>query len=107
MATNKISENKGGASSNLPPKGKGRPKGAKNKTTKALHEAILAAAENVGYDGMGSYGLEGYLQNVAEKDMRSFCTLLGKVLPKVHAGDPENPIKVIGSISIVGVDPSA
>lgn len=61
--------------------GPGRPKGVPNKTTTALKEAILLAAENVGSDGKGKGGLTGYLEKLATEDAKAFSTLLGKVLP--------------------------
>lgn len=81
----------------LPPNaGKGRPKGAANKTTRALKEAILKAAEEVGYDGEGEDGLTGYLRAVASKDMKAFSGLLGKVLPMQMVGDDnDGPVRLI------------
>lgn len=66
--------------------GKGRPRGAVNKTTGALKDAILKAAEKVGQDGEGKGGLQGYLQLVAKTDVKAFAGLLGKVLPLTVAG---------------------
>lgn len=74
MKPNKIGENTWRV-------GKGRPRGARNKTTTALKEAILLAAENSGYDREGTDGLLGYLRHLAEDEPRSFAGLLGKVLP--------------------------
>lgn len=65
----------------------GRPKGALNKTTKALKEAILAAAERHGFDGDGEDGLEGYLLKVASEEPRAFVSLLGRVLPMTVDGN--------------------
>lgn len=59
----------------------GRAKGTPNKTTKALKDAILMAAEEVGEDGAGKDGLVGYLRQVAKEDVKAFSGLLGKVLP--------------------------
>ena len=55
------------------PANAGRKKGSKNLTTIAVKEAILQALENVG-------GVK-YLENLAEKDPRSFVQLVGKVVP--------------------------
>lgn len=78
----------------LPPNaGKGRPKGAVNKTTAALKDAILEAAKSVGQDGKGKGGLTGYLKRVAEQDVKAFASLLGKVLPLQVVGDPNNPLQ--------------
>lgn len=59
----------------------GKPKGAVSKTTKTLKEAILQAAELSGRDTRGKDGLVGYLQRVADEDVKAFSGLLGKVLP--------------------------
>lgn len=56
-----------------PAAGKGRPKGAVNKTTKALKDMILGAL-----DGAGG---QEYLQRQAEENPTAFMSLIGKVLP--------------------------
>jgi hypothetical protein len=53
--------------------GPGRPKGAKNKTTLALKEAILSALDKVGGDE--------YLAKLAIENSSAFASLLGRVLP--------------------------
>lgn len=65
----------------------GRTKGTPNKTTSALKDAILIAFYKVGG--------EGYLERVAQADPKTFCTLLGKVLPLQVAGHDGGPLKVI------------
>ena len=55
-------------------RGPGRPKGKQNKVTTELKDAILASFDAVG-------GQE-YLVRVAKDDPKTFCSLLGKVLPK-------------------------
>lgn len=76
----------------------GRPKGAQNKNTLALKDAIMNAFKEVGG--------QSYLSRIAEDDPRTFCTLLGKVLPQEikadidanHKGLPETiNIRVIDS----------
>jgi len=57
--------------------GPGRPRGMKNKTTKMLKDALLAAAAKAG----GKAGMIGYLAEQAEKNPGPFMSLLGKVLP--------------------------
>jgi hypothetical protein len=64
----------------------GRKAGTPNKATKALKDAILAALDEVGG--------QQYLVTVAQEDPRTFCALLGKVLPMQLSGDPDNPVKV-------------
>lgn len=77
--------------------GKGRPKGSTNKATAALKDMILKALdENGGAD---------YLAIQARQNPAAFMTLLGKVLPMTVAGDPDNPLKTITRIELVGVSP--
>lgn len=56
-----------------PNAGKGRPKGARNKTTAAVKDMILQALANKG-------GVE-YLERQADENPTAFLTLVGKVLP--------------------------
>lgn len=72
----------------------GRAKGTPNKTTKALKDAILLAAEATGCDGKGKDGLVGYLKHVAASDVKAFSTLLGKVLPMQVTGEDGGPVVV-------------
>lgn len=59
----------------------GRKKGTPNKVNAAVKEAILNAFNEVGG--------ESYLVRVAEDDPKTFCTLLGKVLPMEIANADE------------------
>lgn len=74
---------------NLKGAGPGRPKGAQNKTTTLLKDAILQAAEQAG----GKDGLVGYLATQAKANPGPFMTLLGKVLPTQMTGADGGPIK--------------
>ena len=68
-------------------KGKsGRPKGRRNQATILVRDAILRAFDKVGG--------EDYLAIVARDDPRTFCTLLGRVLPIQLAADGDNPLKI-------------
>ena len=73
-----------------PAAGMGRPKGALNKTTALLKDAILLAAQRAG--GGGEDGIANYLVEQAEKNPGPFMSLLGKVLPMTVAGDADNPV---------------
>src|ERR1700682_5344274 len=64
----------------------GRTKGTPNKVHAAVKEAIIAA-----FDKLGG---EAYLVEVAKSDARTFCTLLGKVLPMQLTGAGDGPIQV-------------
>jgi len=70
-----------------PAAGKGRPKGAVNKTTALLKDAILQAATQA-----GNGDLAAYLEVQAKANPGPFMALLGKVLPMQVAGDPDAPI---------------
>lgn len=86
---------KDGRSRNLPNGGKGRPKGVLNKTTTALKEAILQAAQEVGSDGQGEGGTVGYLKFLAVESPPSFSSLLAKVLPMQVTGADDAPLQII------------
>lgn len=72
----------------------GKPKGAVNKTTRVLKDAILIAAEQSGQDTKGKGGLVGYLKRVADEDVKAFSGLLGRVLPLQITGDSAEPLVV-------------
>jgi hypothetical protein len=57
----------------------GRPKGAPNKTTRALKEAIILAAETSEHSKSGD--LVGYLVYLADNRPELFVPLLGRLLP--------------------------
>ena len=57
----------------------GRPKGAPNKTTRALKEAIILAAEKSKHSK--AHDLEGYLLYLADEKPELFVPMLGKLLP--------------------------
>lgn len=57
----------------------GRKKGTPNKATAAVKEAIIEAFERSG-------GVD-YLVTIAKDDPRTFCTLLGKVIPMQVDGE--------------------
>lgn len=87
-----------------PAKRTGRPLGSTDKVSRPLKEAILLAAGNVG-DAMAlvaaeqgkemTGGLTGYLEMVASSDVKSFCALLGKVLPMTIRGEGESGAIVV------------
>ena len=94
MTMAKPSKIKAGKTENLTNAGKGRPKGAVNKTTALLKDAILKAAEAAGdkiaLDDEGKPtgvpGMIAYLTQQAEDNPGPFMSLLGKVLPMQVAG---------------------
>lgn len=84
-----------------PAAGNGRPKGAVNKTTKLLKDAILKAAEQAG-NQLGEDGLVSYLEAQALKNASSFLTLLGKVLLAELANNGQE-IKTVTKIELVAM----
>lgn len=89
-----------------PNAGKGRRKGALNKTTAVLKDAILLAAEQSGQDKKGRGGLTGYLKRVADDDVKAFAGLLGRVLPLQVQGPGPNGEHVFERIIREVVDPA-
>ncbi|WP_051018445.1 hypothetical protein [Bartonella tamiae] len=71
----------------------GRPKGAPNKTTKLLKDAILKAAERTG-NKIGDDGLTSYLEQQAVDNPVAFMSLLGKVLPMQVTGADGGAIQI-------------
>jgi hypothetical protein len=64
----------------------GRTKGTPNKVNAAVKEAIVSAFSKVGG--------ENYLVKIAKDDPRTFCALLGRVMPTQLTGAGDNPIRV-------------
>jgi len=83
--TNKIGQNMGN-------RGKGRPKGAMNKNSKLLKDAILEAASRAG-NKFGKDGLVSYLEGQAEENPTAFLSLMGKVLPLQVKADLEGEVQ--------------
>lgn len=76
------------------PKTGGRAKGTPNKTTGQVKDMVLTALGNVG-------GVK-YLERQANENPTAFMTLVGKVIPLQVAGDPDNPVKSVVRIELVG-----
>jgi len=66
--------------------GPGRPKGASNKITKDIKEAIVGAFHEAGG--------QAYLVKLAHEDPRTFCALVGKVLPMQITGEGGGPMTI-------------
>lgn len=64
----------------------GRPKGTPNKLNTEVKAAIIAAFEQAG----GA----SYLLKIAESDPRTFCALLGKVLPMQLTGEGDKALQI-------------
>jgi hypothetical protein len=76
--------------------GAGRPRGSTDYMTKELKDTILEALEKSHENGS-----LGYLVDVAKKDHKTFCGLLGRVLPMTVGGDQEHPLSTITTIRLV------
>ena len=78
--------------------GAGRKKGIPNKLTTDVKQAILKAFDEVG----GA----SWLVELAGKDAKAFCTLLGKTVPVPVSvgGDPENPLQLKTRVELVVID---
>jgi hypothetical protein len=71
----------------------GRKKGTPNRINGTLIERIVQAAEQVGSDGKGKDGIDGYFQRLAGKKEGYFVSLLRPAVQKqVPATEPENEI---------------
>ena len=79
MTKPKIGVNRGNA-------GKGRPKGAKNKTTTIAKDAIATAAEDLG----GSERLTAWAREAPENERAFWATIYPKLLPLQVDGSGEN-----------------
>ena len=69
----------------------GRPKGSKNKTSREIREAILAACENLGLDLHGWGGTTGFFMRVGMTSPNTLANIASKLLPmkieeQVHTG---------------------
>lgn len=71
-----------------------------NKITQDLKQGIVGAAAELGYDGKGKGGLQGYLKMLAKDYPKQFTSLLGRVIPLQISATPG---AFIGQVNIVGV----
>jgi hypothetical protein len=71
----------------------GRQIGTPNRVNSNLIERIVQAAEQVGSDGKGKNGVDGYLQMLAGKKAAYFVGLLRQAVQKqMPAAEPENAV---------------
>jgi hypothetical protein len=75
----------------LRPNNPGRPRGSRNKTTRLLKDAVLAAA--AAGEG-GADGLVAYLKTQAATNPVAFLSLLGKILP-LQVTQPATEVRMI------------
>lgn len=75
---------------NLTNRGRGRPKGSKNKVSAEAKAVIAEAAEGLG----GADRLLEWAQSEPANERAFWATIYPKLLPLTVAGDPENPLGV-------------
>jgi hypothetical protein len=85
---------------NLTNRGRGRPKGAVNTTTRAAKEAIEYAAAGLG----GADRLVSWAQEDPANERVFWGTIYPKLLPLTVAGDKDHPL-MVEKIQRVIVDP--
>lgn len=85
-----------------PNAGKGRPKGALNKTTRAAKDAIAIAAEELG----GHKRLVAWAKEDPDNEKAFWTSIYPKLIPVTLAGDPENPIQSVNRIELVDLNDS-
>ena len=74
--------------------GKGRPKGSENKVTRVVKDAVQDAFDELG-------GAQ-YLLQVARDDPKTFCGLLGRVIPTQVNAELKGDVQVVFETIIDG-----
>lgn len=82
---------------NLTRKGRGRPKGSPNKTTKAAKEMIAEVAAGLG----GAERMLAWAKEAPENERAFWVQVYPKMLPLTVGGDPDNPLTAITRIELV------
>ena len=77
--------------------GPGRPKGAQNKTTRAVKDAIAYAAEGLG----GADRLIDWAKEDPANEKAFWTQIYPKLIPVTLSGDEDNPLKLITKIELV------
>lgn len=75
---------------NLTRKGRGRPKGSKNKVSAEAKQVIAQAAEELG----GAERLLAWARLDPLNERAFWSTIYPKLLPLTVAGDPDNPLGI-------------
>lgn len=78
------------ATENLTNKGRGRPKGSKNKVAAEAKTVIAEAAEALG----GMKRMVAWAKEAPENEKAFWSTIYPKLLPMTVSGDPDNPLTV-------------
>jgi hypothetical protein len=77
--------------------GPGRPKGAQNKVTRAVKEAIAQVADDLG----GPERMVAWVKEDPANERLFWGTIYPKLLPHTLAGDEDAPLTVKGVIELV------
>lgn len=85
-----------------PNAGRGRPKGATNKTTRIAKDAIAFAANEMG----GGERLVAWMKEDAKNESAFWTTIYPKLLPLQLTGEDGGPVKTLSRIELVGVAPN-
>lgn len=75
---------------NLTNRGRGRPKGSKNKIGAEAKQVIAQAAEGLG----GAERLLEWAKSAPENEKAFWATIYPKLLPLTVSGDPDAPLSV-------------
>lgn len=75
---------------NLTNRGRGRPKGSKNKVSAEAKAVIAEAAEGLG----GAERLLEWAQSDPQNEKAFWATIYPKLLPLTVSGDPDNPLGI-------------
>jgi phage tail sheath gpL-like len=93
MAANKIE------AGNLTRRGRGRPKGSPNKTSKEAKSVIAEAAESLG----GVKRIVAWAKEAPENERAFWATIYPKLVSITLGGDPNNPL--VTEIRRIRVEP--
>lgn len=85
---------------NLTRKGRGRPKGSPNKLGKEAKDVIAAVAGAIG----GAERLEAWVLAAPKNEAAYWTSIYPKLLPLTVAGDPNNPLSVVGSFRLAPLE---
>lgn len=86
--------NKIGKDTDVPNKGRGRPKGALNRVTKGAKEAIEYAASGLG----GGVALLTWAKSDKLNERIFWGNIYPKLLPLQVTGDPDNPLHTVNKV---------
>lgn len=88
------------ATENLTRKGRGRPKGSKNRVSAEAKQVIAEAAEALG----GSKRLLDWAKSDPANEKAFWTTIYPKLVALTVAGDPENPLEVATSFRLAPLE---